>query len=70
MSANRKSQIASKIGKLDRDMNFIKKMECSKELKEALLKSKQDKKKSHNRRLNKDLVKTGPKKVRCLKMVH
>ena len=46
-------------------MNFIKKMECSKEVKEALLKIKKDKKKSHNRRLNKGLVKGGPKKVRC-----
>ena len=41
-------------------------MECSKEVKEALLKIKKDKKKCHNRRLNKGLVKGGPKKVRCL----
>ena len=66
MSANQKSQIPSKVSKLDRDMNFIKKMECSKEVKEALLKIKKDKKKCHNRRLNKGLVKGGPKKVRCL----
>ena len=41
-------------------------MECSKEVKEAVLKIKKDKKKYHNRRLNKGLVKGGPKKVRCL----
>ena len=66
MSANQNSQIPSKISKLDRDRNFIEKMECSKEVKEALLKIKKDKKKYHNRRLNKGLVKGGPKKVRCL----
>ena len=66
MSANPKSQITSKISKLDRDINLIKKMECSKELKEALVQIKKDKKKGHNRRLNKGLVKGGPKKVRCI----
>ena len=64
MSANPKSQITSKISKLDRDINFIKKWSVLK--KEALVQIKKDKKKGHNRRLNKGLVKGGPKKVRCI----
>ena len=67
MSANQKSQIPSKISKLDRDMNFIKNMECSKEVKEALLKIKKDKKRSVHRRQNKDLIRRGPKKVKTIK---
>ena len=65
MSGKQKSKTSSKISKLDREMNYISpKLQSSDKVKEALLKMKKDKKKSLHRRLNKGLIKSGPKKVR------
>ena len=69
MNGNKKSKNSSKISKLDREKKFISQnLKSSDTVKEALLKIKKDKKRSLHRRLNKDLIKRGPKKVRDIKV--
>ena len=70
MSGKQKSQ-TSKISKLDREINYIsQKLQSSDKVKQALIKIQKDKKKSLHRRLNKGLMKSGPKKVRNIKLNH